>query len=172
MWYYINENQTIGPLNLEDLLKVIDKNTLIWNDEETDSVWKKADLFPTILSSLLQNNNQIHLRKFNHFKYIIILTCFLVGYFFLVHTIGYYYNAYTSEYYLDYSLLIWLKANFKVYFIDYMLFYNSLTTVFELFSENKQESIPTYIIAAIKLIGTLLIIFIWFRNFKKNKIKK
>jgi hypothetical protein len=53
-----------------------------------------------------------------------------------------------------------------------MLFYNSLTTVFELFSENKQESIPTYIIAAIKLIGTLLIIFIWFRNFKKNKIKK
>jgi hypothetical protein len=169
MWYYINKNKTVGPLNLEQLLNVIDNNTLIWNEEGNDSVWKKAELFPIIKATLFQNNKQKHTRKFKHLKYAIILSFFLVGYFFLASTIYYYYNAYISEYVLEYSLFDWLIIQIKSNFIDYMLFYSGLVTVIESFSDINPNNIIVFILAAVKLIGTLLIVFIWFRNFKKNK---
>jgi hypothetical protein len=170
MWYYINEDKSIGPINLEELLKVIDKNTLVWNDEGDDSVWRKAELIPIIQSNLLENNNQTHIKKFNHFKYIIILFCFFVGYFFLSEIFFYYYVGYVFQKLPDCSLLYWLIYEINTDFLGSM-FFGNLFTLFESISNNNPDNIPLYLIQVIKLIGTLFILYIWFRNFKKYKIK-
>jgi hypothetical protein len=107
MWYYIKNNESIGPIaldellsavaNLEEFLNATNNNTLILNDENKNSNWEKAGSFPIIKSTLSEKTkknsltNFVSNKKFNHYKYLIILLSLLVG-FLELYAILIYYN--------------------------------------------------------------------------------
>jgi hypothetical protein len=69
VWYYIKNNQTIGPIPIDELLNEIEYNTLIFDDEGTDPDWKNAESFPLIKNALSEktkinnSNNFVNNKK-------------------------------------------------------------------------------------------------------------
>ncbi|MCX6209934.1 MAG: DUF4339 domain-containing protein [Bacteroidetes bacterium] len=42
-YYYSKDGQTLGPLSVEELIKVIDRNTLVWNADGSMQNWQAAN---------------------------------------------------------------------------------------------------------------------------------
>ena len=41
-YYYSKNGQTLGPLSIEELVKLIDGNTLVWNVDGSMENWQPA----------------------------------------------------------------------------------------------------------------------------------
>ncbi|MCF8430172.1 MAG: DUF4339 domain-containing protein [Bacteroidia bacterium] len=179
MWYYIKNNQSIGPVSIDELLNEIDNNTLIFDDEGKDSDWKNVEAFPLIKAALSEktkidnSNNFVNNKKFNHYKYIFILLSFLVC-FFVLFSISEYYNIlyFMDPFYSkDVSMKTHIIYNFKNYFLSYLKLYPGIESLLT-FPTNTTPYIEIYyIMGTLKLIGISSIIFFWIRNFKRSKTK-
>jgi len=51
-FYYSKDDQSFGPLPLEVLINIIDKDTLVWNEDGSMTDWQPAGTVPAIVSSL------------------------------------------------------------------------------------------------------------------------
>jgi hypothetical protein len=179
MWYYIKNNQSIGPVSIDELLNEIDNNTLIFDDEGTDSEWKNADSFTLIKNTLSQkikinnSDNFVNNKKFNHYNYVYILLSFLLCFFVLTLILEYqnilfFINPFFSK---DVSLNSHIIYQFKENFFSYLKLYPGIKFLLT-FPTNTTPYIEIYyIMGTLKLIGISSIIFFWIRNYKRLKIK-
>jgi hypothetical protein len=179
MWYYIKNNQSIGPVSIDELLNEIDNNTLIFDDEGTDSNWKNAESFPLINSALSEktkkntSDNFVNNKKFNHYNYIYILLSFLMFFFILFsilvnYDIFYFMDPFYSKYV---SLETRILNNIKNIFFSSITLYPKPELLYT-FPTNTSPYIKIYyILGTLKLIGISSIIFFWIRNFKRSEIK-
>jgi hypothetical protein len=51
-FYYSKDGQSFGPLPLEVLINIIDKDTLVWNEDGSMTDWQPAGTVPAIVSLL------------------------------------------------------------------------------------------------------------------------
>ena len=88
-YYYIKNGETLGPLPVNDLVKIIDKDTLVWNEDGSIKDWLPArtvidtNVF-TSVSSVTNSTpkgsiNSEHTKvKFKHYPYVTLSTILLI----------------------------------------------------------------------------------------------
>lgn len=54
-FYYSKDGQSFGPLPLEVLINIIDKDTLVWNEDGSMTDWQPAGTVPAIVSLITRS---------------------------------------------------------------------------------------------------------------------